>query len=1025
MTEQEALNHILRNGKKDCVYADEYSRFPTDLGMAGYIELWTFCKQQGARDILEWLMAKGLYRDVEKDMREGNGMIDPEARIEAICAQILERFPLAGEPVLSDEVLAKLFGRAQVIFDAIAEYGKTELSADERDVMAIAIIQHIKRRDFREDGKSDNQFWSYIYTQFGYKQENDKTDTQRIYNVLRAAVRGAFLQHDRYWSSGKDTQQYYTSLRLHALAPVQSMESLFEILLFFYTHDLEFNYVPEDPIFKALVNCIASRWDRDTELQNELNVRSNAMASGLKALFSDRKAFMRGYCEHIVQRIDAMVQGIDVLKPDSALDGLLRQWYAKRDEALKSQISRERIPTHGGRRVISSSDSIRLRYVLENRKVCISIPPIRLEDKADVFPWLELYQGENRIYAREMEVYGRLSWTTCEMLIPLDDTDLDYSILLNIEASIVYDGKTLLERDSKLHRPFIVFNDSGSEVSSQTTAVGAYYLFAYASAHIDPGTTEPEWIDNDGQLMRLYIDGSNPVYIDGTELFVSRDRKEDVRCYPSIPRVNELRGRREGGTFNVYPATFKLDIRLPAGRQSLNYRIIIDGILEPLAKYCTTDRQTFVLDVPKTPVKYHSIQIKEWCTGQTTCDFSYAVLPNVICSMERGLIYDDGSPTTVHVHYEGCDITSREYPGEGTDWVTLSADHLVYDLEVKLPLVRGTLLEQNIFKLPSAVWREKIPDTAFVKMRCPPNWNYKLYLGTTTVPKNPMDDSFELGNFIKSYRHRDKSEALTLMMKNTQGQQDKKTLTRIVFEEHFTQTPVSIEDGALVWHPEGRYVGGNGDEFQLIVDIPVEGSPFTYALDLKNGVIDRQFGRDFPYGEFSYRITKKRKSLFGTGADRILFEGALAIGAPEQRRVLRRYMYLTKARCWDLNTVRMINLEMPDTAGCLCNLQYQGNSVPPGENFEYPEYVGDLFFYNPSEHDWQYFNDQEKPGFEWINPVRVWLISEQLLILRTAEGEAPYIDRQYNTIVNRTLNLPAKVLNYRLILPDYFEYRME
>jgi hypothetical protein len=255
---------------------------------------------------------------------------------------------------------------------------------------------------------------------------------------------------------------------------------------------------------------------------------------------------------------------------------------------------------------------------------------------------------------------------------------------------------------------------------------------------------------------------------------------------------------------------------------------------------------------------------------------------------------------------------------------------------------------------------------------------------------------------------------------------DTRTLTRIVFDEHFTQTPVSIEDGALVWHPEGRYVGGTGDEFQLIVDVPVEGSPFTYALNMKNGVIDRRFGRDFPCGEFSYRITKKRKSLFGTGADHTLFEGTLAIGAPEQRRVMGRYMFLTRARCWDLSTGRMVNLEMPDTAGCLCNLQYQGNSVPAWEEIEYPEYIGDLYFYNQSAQDWQYFSDQDNPGFERINPVRVWIISEQLMILRTPDGEeAPLIDRLYNSIVNRKLELRQSILYKRLITPDYFEYRME
>ena len=157
----------------------------------------------------------------------------------------------------------------------------------------------------------------------------------------------------------------------------------------------------------------------------------------------------------------------------------------------------------------------------------------------------------------------------------------------------------------------------------------------------------------------------------------------------------------------------------------------------------------------------------------------------------------------------------------------------------------------------------------------------------------------------------------------------------------------------------------------------------------------------------------------------------LAIGAPEQRRVYGKSLYLTSARIWDQPEGKMINLKMPDWAGCLCDLKYQGKSIPFGENSdddddsEYPEYIGDLYFYNSSVQKWQYFNGQDRDGFELINPVHVWIISEQMLILRTAEDEVPYIDRKYSTIVNRTLNLPKNELKHRLILPDYFEYRME
>ena len=1025
MTEQEALGFVLRNGKRTCVYSDDYNKLPKDLGMARYMDLRFFCKQQGAKDIREWLIAKGVYQTVERDMREGEGAVDWNGSAEEVCAQILERFPLAGEPILPEDALDKLFRRAQSIFDAVADYGKTELTNGERDVIAMAIVQHIKRRNLQEDGKADNQFWPYIYSQFGFRQENDRANTQHIYNVLRYAVRGAFLQHDRFFSSGQDTQQYYTSLRLHALTPVQSLESLFEILLFFYINDLEFNYTPEDPIFKALVECIATRWDRDIELQEELNVRSNAMASGLKALFRERPGFMRVYCERIVGRMDALVRGADVLSPDSALDALLSRWYAKKEDALKRRLSRERTGGYSGPRAVSSAESVRLRYVMDDRKVCISVPSIRLEHKADTCPTLKLYQGEEPIFAQEMEVFGRLSWTTRAMLIPMDATSLDYGRPLDIEATILYGGKTLLERDSRLHRSCIAFAEGGREISAQAAASGVCYLFANDAARIDMGTIEPEWIDHDGQLMRLYVQEGQTVYVDGAELFLSKDRQGDIRGYPTAPRVNGLRGALEGETFDIFPAPFKLDVRLPEGKPSLNYRAVIDGRIEPLARYCPNDARSFMLALPDKPAARHSVQIVELSSGRAVYGFAYAILPGAKCALESELIYDDGSPTTVRVRYEGCDITSRVYPAEGTSWVALSADLLDFDLEVKLPLVRGTLQGQNLFELPWLIWREKLSDADFLRLEYPADWSVRLFLGTTAVPQNAVDGSYELGNFIRSYRYRAKVDPLTLMLKNARGQQDTKLLTKIAFEEYFTESPVSVEEGSLMWRPEGKYVGGSGDEFQLVLEVPVEGSHFTYALDTRNATVDRRFGRDFPCGEFPFKVTKKSRSLFGAGGDRTLFEGLLAIGAPEQRGVLGKCLYLTRARCWDINVNRMVLLEMPQTAGCLCNLQFIGYSTPSGEAVDYPEYVGELYFYNPAAQDWQYFNDLERDGFETINPAHVWILSEQLIILRQADEEAPCIDRQYNSIVNRTLELPNHVLKYRIIPVDYFEYHME
>lgn len=398
----------------------------------------------------------------------------------------------------------------------------------------------------------------------------------------------------------------------------------------------------------------------------------------------------------------------------------------------------------------------------------------------------------------------------------------------------------------------------------------------------ESGAIDPERIDGKGQPVRLYVDGNRTVRVNGTEPFLSGGRQGEFRAKPSVPEVDGLRGRRQGETFKLYPEAFALELRLPDGRRSLNYHVIIDGSVEPLSWYCPDGQREFVLEMPKTPIEFHSIQIVEWATERLAFRFDYAILPGLRFDLERRLLYDDCTPTMVRLCYDGCDLSERVYPPEETDWAALSTAHLRYDLEIRLPIVRGTLQAQNIFALPSTIWWENIAESTFVRLQCPPDWSGRLFLGESAVPQNAADGSFGLGNFIKMHKNREACEALTLVMRNAQGHQATRELTRIAFEEHFTESPVFIEDGMLTWRPVGRYVGGDRDEFQLILDVPGEESPFSYSLNVKSSVFDRLFVRDYPCGEFPFRIIKKSRGLFGAGSDRVLFEGTLTTGAPEQ-----------------------------------------------------------------------------------------------------------------------------------------------
>jgi len=63
-----------------------------------------------------------------------------------------------------------------------------------------------------------------------------------LYNYFRGAIKGTLAHYKRFFAP-EGTQQYYTSLLLHALAPKQSIESLYSILFDFYVKNLDFQYV--------------------------------------------------------------------------------------------------------------------------------------------------------------------------------------------------------------------------------------------------------------------------------------------------------------------------------------------------------------------------------------------------------------------------------------------------------------------------------------------------------------------------------------------------------------------------------------------------------------------------------------------------------------------------------------------------------------------------------------------------------------------------------------------------------------
>ena len=155
----------------------------------------------------------------------------------------------------------------------------------------------------------------------------------------------------------------------------------------------------------------------------------------------------------------------------------------------------------------------------------------------------------------------------------------------------------------------------------------------------------------------------------------------------------------------------------------------------------------------------------------------------------------------------------------------------------------------------------------------------------------------------------------------------------------------------------------------------------------------------------------------------LIFKGSYCVGNPLEWLYDGKELIIGDALYWDFETETLKALLMKYGCGILTNLDYQGTTVASGETMPAPCYSATLSFISSTGRRIP-FNSKPSNDFELVNPVKVWIVNEHLLILRCTTEDAVYIDKDFSTIVNCN---PATYMSkaeqhHRLKTPDYFKY---
>ena len=975
---------------------------------------------------IQWLIANGfVWKEtgyVEPDMRPHETAEAPESsEAFAIADYVFRKYPLAGEYILTN-------AEEQILYQAASQTVKKMLQSDTkitRREEVVLVLETIELLKCWSSGLLDDEiggtFWKYIFMQYGFNPENSEAAEARLYARFCTAIKKTLTLYKRFFAP-EGTQRYYTSLLLHAIAPRQSIESLFNILFDFYIKNLDFQYIVDDISYRVFTKGMRARWDSRVTTDKDLQLRSDFVFSGLQALFRERPGYMAVLCDSIVKKMDAMLrgEGEKIMDPErNYWDYLLFEWFHKKSATERVHAQRER-RQQSTEYVATTSERIYVQYFMKEDAVGLSLPKIRLPEVGKCRPNIYIFQQETCIFEDELAVTGNdLCLTTKSRWIPLEITDYDYEQKPNLYVEIEYLGKKLYHSGNKLQREYILFDAAGNDHIPKS---GIAYLFTGNQESVEFSDENGVYrYPCPGQLYRLQLEEISSVTINGLEIFVDKMTASRFRHHTSIRRVNGLRIVEQGKYADLFSSPFTLFLRLPDGENQLRYQVSIDGTRYGLGQLAQRD-EGYLISVPTNNSVLHRIRVIDIGSDIVQYEYNYVILPGCRTKLDRSLYRGGVDEVTATVFWCGeCHDMVLPLP-QDADSIVFSLPGLPFQFEMDVPVVHCTCMGKNAFTMPKVIWHKDFDSDEFVNLRLPSSWEGQLMLDTVSVPA--VGNQFELGNELRASRHDQTEEVLWLSLKNEQGCVERYEITTIVFTPRFLCAPLEVMDRKLCWQAENNYFGDTGVSFQITCDFPEE-FILSYQATTSNTELATDF--DLPYGQYPYQISLKKKSVFASSSsNQVIFRGNLVVGDSNEFLFEKKEIHLGDALCWSFEEDALKTVVMRPDCGILTNLVYQGTSIASGESVPAPYYTSTMCFVD-SYGVRRPFNAKRSSDFELVNPVGVWIINEHLLILRCVTEDAVYIDKRYSTIVNRS---PSTIMDKmeqqeRLMTPDYFKYQVK
>ena len=922
---------------------------------------------------------------IESDMKQC-----PYEKEDKLSSKVFKVYPLVGDYCPKDETLEKWFDVTRRYIEIRLENKSSKFYSWVYEQVTLVVVHYAKQWNSNEESR----FSKYIAMQLGYKDDNGK-----IWNLLTDAIERSFKQHNRLFIIHNGERQFYETVMVHSFGPANSWYPLIDLLFSFYSDNLDWTYVPNDPLFRKLVAVLQNYFNNTEAEEDQYYIASQKyrLRVGVRRLVQERP----GYCAHLfellIKRMQQLIRN-EASEPKRYSYSLIDQWLANRISNSVMMTEKSKTVSNEPSDLALDYTKINIRYIISEGGLALRIPAIRIvgDEKGEAVA--ELYEDGSLINTITLSIRGNelgetIQYKTIHLPVNHVFTDeIKYQLIIKRGGSVLFDS------EKKLFRQMVFFSE-GKEIGISKLRKEKYEVFipSYNKMRVKN-------IDVSVMPRGMYELAFHKDYLleyAGNVLAIDTSEIKGIRVVRPMT-VENARFLFNGEEYSLFAKKTSLKIYCEGKREARKYAVIINGETHSLADYFDdlADNRSII------PLEGGTLELSVIDIAASTVVFKerYYCIPEFNYSFDQKVyvIDEDYDNLRISVSLDGQVISYH-----ATNRDEIHVDYCGGIIVIDIPNISVSFENIPTVLFNRYIRAEDLSEQSALKITNKSGHSHNLIIDGEELGEKRTTPLFR---YIYENQSNGKEKEIIL-----QAAGQDYYLGSILYGNSFVQQPqFSYKDDCLYWDGGASYVGDVEAELSLSL-FKNDTEYYTFELLLGKTLICDFTDDDFRDGQYDWVIYADNTSIA---------ESQGFFGDTRKARFADSIIQID----FVTEDVEESSIPVPIKTVYIDQIQYKDTCFIETEDGIYDVYSGCMYWIDwNGEKRYYSFKYSDNGSRYKINPVKIIYISNKYLRIVNEDNEGIYYFYKDippnigNEITDREPSAKAK--NYHDILFYMFETR--